>query len=77
MGGGGGGIDVALAGDGKRLVMKEKREAFVELDVVGRGGSASTEGRDVALTMSDCEVWVRGSLGASWGVAWRLRIWSS
>lgn len=77
MGGGGGGIDVALAGDGKRLVMKEKREAFVELDVVGRGGSASTEGRDVALTMSDCEVWVRGSLGALWGVAWRLRIWSS
>jgi hypothetical protein len=77
LGGGGGGIDVALAGDGKRLVMKEKREAFVELDVVGRGGSASTEGRDVALTMSDCEVWVRGSLGALWGVAWRLRIWSS
>lgn len=66
-----------MAGDGKRLVMKEKREAFVELDVVGRGGSASTEGRDVALTMSDCEVWVRGSLEALWGVAWRLRIWSS
>jgi hypothetical protein len=53
-----------FAGDGKRLVMKEKREAFVEFAVVGRGGSASTEGRKVVVTISDCEVWVRGSLGA-------------
>jgi len=65
-----------FAGDGKRLVMKEKREAFVEFAVVGRGGSASTEGREDGLGMSDCEVWVRGSLGA-FCVAWRLRIWSS
>jgi len=56
--------------------MKEKREAFVEFAVVGRGGSASTEGREDGLGMSDCEVWVRGSLGA-FCVAWRLRIWSS
>lgn len=70
-----------FAGEGKRLVMKEKRDVFVEFAVVGRGGSAeaSMEGRKaeeaVWIKLSDCDVCVRGKVGC-W-LAFRLRIWSS
>lgn len=71
-------MDPVFPGEGKRLVMKEKREAFVEFAVVGRGGSASMEGNDVATLKapSDCEVCERMGLGPRW-LAFRLRIWSS
>jgi hypothetical protein len=71
-------MDPVFAGEGKRFVIKEKREVFVEFAVVGRGGSASMEGRGpVALNvLSDCEVCERSGLGARW-LAFRLRIWSS
>lgn len=67
-----------FAGEGKRFVMKEKREALVEFAVVGRGGSASTEGRGRAplKVLSDCEVCERSGLGARW-LSFRTRIWSS
>ena len=41
-------MEPVLPGEGKRLVMKENREAFVEFAVLGRGGSASMEASDVA-----------------------------
>ena len=42
-----------FAGEGKRLVKKENREAFVELEVVGRVGSASVEVRGWGANVSD------------------------
>jgi hypothetical protein len=60
-----------VAGEGKRFVKKEKREAFAELEVVGRAGSASVEVRGWAK-VSDCEVCVRGRMGGFW-VARMLR----
>ena len=58
-------MEPVLPGEGKRLVMKEKREAFVEFAVLGRGGSASMEGNDEAALklLSDCEVCERMGLG--------------
>jgi hypothetical protein len=74
-GGGGGGMEPMFAGEGKRFVKKEKREAFVEVEVVGRAGS-SVEVRGSVAKVSDCEVWVRGR-GGAFCMVLRLRSWSS